>query len=128
MDSKADAGAVTLKVNLRDKLVFSSRGKWLHPLFDLGRFLDHHDLDPRQLTVYDKIVGKAAALLIVRLGIGHVKVGILSSLGETVFIHHNVNYAYEKRVARILCRTEDILQNTHDLDEAYELLLARSLE
>ena len=41
--------------------VFTSIGKWLHPLFELEDYLAEHSLEPRNLVLQDKIIGKAAA-------------------------------------------------------------------
>ena len=56
--------------------VFTSTGKWLHPLFELEDYLVEHGLEPGNLILQDKIIGKAAALLIHRLGFCTVKVGV----------------------------------------------------
>ena len=61
----------TLELFSASQPVFSSAGKWLHPLFELEDFLDGagSGLDRASLSLRDRIAGKAAALLIVRLGI-----------------------------------------------------------
>jgi hypothetical protein len=70
----------------------------------------------------DKIIGKAAALLIHRLGFRTVEAGILSQLGETVLQRHGITYAYEQLVERIHCQTEELLAEVEDPEEAYGLL------
>jgi hypothetical protein len=49
--------------------IFTSHGKWLSPLFELEVYLADHPIQPVWLVLQDKIIGKAAALLIHRLGV-----------------------------------------------------------
>lgn len=102
--------------------VFSSAASWLHPLFELERFFADSGVNPRECLLRDKLVGKAAALLIVRLGLVRVHTGILSRPGEAVFLAHRVQYRAEEQVERILCRTEEFLADVEDPMEAYRLI------
>ena len=48
----------SLEVRLGSRMVFSSTGRWLHPLLELEAALDREpDLDRERLSVVDKIVG-----------------------------------------------------------------------
>jgi len=112
----------TLEVYLTEKLIFHSDGKWLHPLLELDKFLSNKDYDRSLLLVKDKIVGRAAAMVLIHLRIQNVKAGIMSKPGIDVFKKHQVNYEYEKIVDRIQCRTEEMLKNEIDPNSAYELI------
>ena len=59
---------LTLTVLHEGKPIFTSFGKWLYPLFELEDYLAEHPIQPENLILQDKIIGKAAALLIHRLG------------------------------------------------------------
>jgi Domain of unknown function (DUF1893) len=120
------AQAPTLTVFRNGTPIFTSYGKWLHPLFELEAYLADHPIEPAQLTLQDKIIGKAAALLIHRLGFRTVKAGILSRLGEAVLLHHGMSYTYEQLVDRIHCQTEELLATVEDPEEAYRLVKARA--
>ena len=54
----------TLTVFRNGTLIFTSNGTWLHPLFELEAYLAAQPIQPDQLILQDKIIGKAAALLI----------------------------------------------------------------
>jgi len=108
------------------RLVFSSAGKWLHPLFELEEFLAESRLDPAGLSLRDRIVGKAAALLIVRLGIRRVHAGVLSRLGMEVFEAQGVMCSWDQLVERIACQTETALARIDDPGEAYAWLRQRA--
>lgn len=112
---------------LRDGVpIFTSHGKWLHPLFELEDYLTEHPVQPETLILQDKIIGKAAALLIHRLGFRTVKVGILSRLGEAVLQRHSIVYTYEQLVDRLHCQTEVLLSDVEDSEDAYGLLKVRA--
>jgi zinc transport system ATP-binding protein len=118
--------AHTLEVYFKESLVFSSDGRWLYPLFELEHFLASGEYDPATLTVRDKIVGKAAALMLVRLGIRDVHAGIMSKLGVEALERHNVSHGYDTFVDRIECRTEEMLIDEFDPEKAYQMLRRRA--
>jgi hypothetical protein len=117
---------VTLRAFERDREVFSSCGKWLYPLFELEDYLAASSCRAESLRVQDKIVGKAAALLLVRLGIRQVKAGVLSRLGRSVLERYRVLYTADEVVERIECRTESLLADVEDPDEAYRVVSLRA--
>jgi hypothetical protein len=118
--------APTLIVFHNGTPIFTSHSKWLHPLFELEDYLAEHPIQPDQLILQDKIIGKAAALLIYRMGFHTVKAGILSRLGEAVLQRHGVTYTYEQLVDRIHCQTEELLAIVEDPEAAYRLVKVRA--
>ena len=116
----------TLTVLHEGTPIFTSHGKWLYPLFELEQYLADHPLQPARLILQDKIIGKAAALLIHRMGFHTVKAGILSRRGEAVLQRYGIAYTYEQLVDRIHCQTEELLATVEDPEEAYQLVKARA--
>lgn len=116
----------TLIVLQDGKPIFTSFGKWLHPLFELEAYLADHPVHPEHLILQDKIIGKAAALLIHRMGFRTVQAGILSKLGEAVLQRHGMAYTYEQLVDRTHCQTEELLTEVEDAEDAYGLLKVRA--
>jgi hypothetical protein len=84
------AQAPTLTVVQDGTPIFISHGKWFHPLFELEEYLANHPIEPANLLLQDKIIGKAAALLIHRLEFRTIKAGVLSRLGEAVLQRHGI--------------------------------------
>ena len=78
------------------------------------------------LGVEDKIVGKAAALLLVRLGIRNLRAGVLSELGRDVLKRFHVQYSAGLTVRRIDCQTEILLAEVEDPEQAYRIVAARA--
>ena len=116
----------TLTVFRNGTPLFTSHSKWLHPLFELEVYLAGHAFQLENLILQDKIIGKAAALLIHRLGFRTVQAGILSRLGEGVLQRHGIVYTTEQLVDRIHCQTEELLATVEDPEEAYQLVKARA--
>jgi hypothetical protein len=116
----------SLIVFIADLVVFQSEGKWLFPLFDLEDYLMNHPVDMKNAHIHDKVVGKAAALLMVRLGVGQVHGVLMSDLASQVFETWEIPYSFDQRVERIDCQTEAILQEISDPEIAYKLLSHRA--
>jgi zinc transport system ATP-binding protein len=116
----------TLTVFRNGTPIYTSNSKWLHPLFDLEAYLADDPIQPENLILQDKIIGKAAALLIHRLGFRTVEAGILSRLGEAVLQRYGIAYTYELLVDRIHCQTETLLADVEDPEEAYRLVKVRA--
>ena len=116
----------SLELKYADKTIFSSNGKWLHPLFDLEVFLNKENYDPLKLTLYDKVIGKASALMIIRLGIRNVAGGTVSNPAKAAFKEWNVEYTIENQVEYIDCKTEKLLIDISDPEEVYQIIKKRS--
>jgi hypothetical protein len=121
-----DRQTPTLTVLHEGTPIFTSHGKWLHPLFALEDYLADHAFQPAHLILQDKIIGKAAALLLHRLGFCTVQAGVLSRLGEAVLQRYEIAYSYEQLVDRIHCQTEELLATVEDPEEAYQLVKVRA--
>lgn len=116
----------SLEVFLQNQLIFHSNRSWLHPLFELEVFLQEHEYNPAELLVKDKIVGKAAALLMIYLNIGRIEAQLLSEVAKDTLAHFKIPFTYSKLVDRIKCRTEELLLNEFDVNKAYRLLWERA--
>lgn len=116
----------TLSVLHEGVTIFASHRNWLYPLFELEGFLAETFVKPVDLILQDKIIGKAAALLIHRLGFRTVKAGILSRLGEAMLQRYGIAYTCQERVDRLHCQTERLLANVTDPETAYRLVKARA--
>lgn len=106
--------------------IFASHGRWLHPLFDLETVIQADERDPARLEVRDKIVGRAAAFLLVRMRIGRIQAGILSRPGREVLVRFAVPFTYKTLVDRIACQTETLLMDETDPERVYQLLWERA--
>lgn len=110
------------EVFLDDKCIFQSDSHWLHPVFELENTLQKIDAKPQLLYVRDKIIGRAAALLLVRLNIKNIHAHLLSKPGRDILEYYKVAYSFDMLVDKIGCQTEDLLENEYDLENAYTLI------
>ena len=109
-----------------EKQIFFSDEHWLYPLFEVEQFLGERSISPNELFLRDKIAGKAAAALIVKLGIRNCFIELLSERAIPVFKKYGVNYSYQKLVDHIQCRTEDLITDKMTLEETYLFLRKRA--
>ena len=115
----------SLEVYDQHKLIFYSDKHWLYPLFDLEDFLRRSSVQVGDLLIKDKIVGRAAALLMVRLGARQIYADMLSELGEMVLQKYNIIYDFRMLVKKIGCHTEELLKEVFDPEEGYRLIKNR---
>ncbi|MBG0788180.1 MAG: DUF1893 domain-containing protein [Anaerolineaceae bacterium] len=116
----------SMQVLLDDQVLYSSTGKWLYPLFDLEDYLQEHPGLLKNATVWDKVIGKAAALLILRMGGNRIHGVLMSELAAQALEKAGVAHSFDSLVPQIDCQTEEILKDIVDPDEAYEILCKRA--
>jgi zinc transport system ATP-binding protein len=115
----------SLELSVAGRTVFSSTGRWLHPLFELSDFLDRTHIDVSAAELRDKVVGRGSAFLVVRLGIRRLHAALLSRLGKDVLDRAGVAVTWDTLVDRIACATESLLEDVTDADEAWRILSDR---
>ena len=106
--------------------VFTSDEHWLYPLFELEMFLKESAVPAGEFFLKDKIAGKAAAALIVRLGIRNCFIELLSERAIPIFEQYGVKYAYHQLVEHIQCRTEDLITDKMSMEDTYLFLRKRA--
>ncbi len=116
----------SLEVFNNSTLIFSHDGKWLHPLFALEEFLTTHGPVTGDMQLRDKIIGKAAAMLIYRLGFRTIHAGIISSLAVDFLQGKQVKLSWDQLVDQIQCRTEALYADKGDVDQAWSELRKRA--
>jgi len=130
------------KASLPGKVLFSSSKKWLHPLFELEEFLAAHEkgggkdcrtfefhgglcASSSDLFLRDRVIGRAAAFLIARIGIRRVETDILSRLALPLFKANSVSVETIDIVDAISCVTEDLLKDISNHEGIYTILSER---
>ncbi|QRN84539.1 DUF1893 domain-containing protein (plasmid) [Chloroflexota bacterium] len=116
----------SMQVLLDDQVLFTSTGKWLYPLFDLEDYLQEHPGLLKNATVWDKVIGKAAALLILRMGGNRIHGVLMSELAAKTLEKAGVAHSFDNLVPQIDCQTEELLKDVVDPDEAYDILCKRA--
>ncbi|MDR2773828.1 MAG: DUF1893 domain-containing protein [Tannerella sp.] len=116
----------SLIVSYQDHLLFTSDSRWLHPLFELHDFLQREQVPVSELFLRDKIAGKAAACMIVRIGITKCHVELISRRAIPVFEKAGVTYSYDNMVEQIDCRTEYLIDDDMSVEDAWFFLRKRA--
>jgi len=116
----------SLIVSHNDKIIFASNQHWLYPLFELEDFLKQNPFDASELFIRDKIAGRAAACLMVHLGIKRCHVGLMSKLATDIYDKYGVSYTYDRIVDKIQCRTENLIDDEMSIADAYLMLRKRA--
>jgi ABC-type Mn2+/Zn2+ transport system ATPase subunit len=124
---------VTLRVFSGETLIFSSAGKWLMPLFELEDFMQTYNGSRENLSAHDTAVGKAAAVIMVRLGITHIHANLASGLAQNYIRMLNgqhggacIELAADREVPELMCATEAQLAPMTCSDEMYRILRQRA--
>ena len=83
----------------------------------------------KDLSVADKIIGKASAMLLVYSGVKEVNALVLSKSGKEILEKYKVKYSYEELVEYIInrkgdgmCPMEMTVKDIDDLENAYSAL------
>lgn len=118
--------APTLIVFKNQEIIFQSNEKWLYPLFSFEDFLEGYPIDMNSVCIHDKVVGKAAAMLIARLRPDRVHGEVMSELAVNYLNQFGLSYSFDQLVERIQCKTEMILLDVDDVNEAYDILCKRA--
>lgn len=117
-----------LKIFSSGTQIFYSESKWLHPIFEFETFLKSYEGPRENLTAWDSAIGKAAAVLLIRLGIHEMHGELVSNLAvqyvESVLGAGKITW--DTLVDRLMCQTESQLESLTDSDEMYYLLRQRA--
>lgn len=94
----------TIVIYKDDASVIVSDDRGVAPLMKL---LQDNKSQLQNSMVADKVIGKAAALLMAYAGIKEVYTPVVSLLALEVFENHNIKISYDKAVERIVNRKGD---------------------
>lgn len=119
-----------------NELIFSIYGKWLMPLFEAEKFLADYEAKhgkPENLCVHDTSAGKAAVLLMFRLGAKYVHADLMSELAvdfadclNRKYPEKQMQVSFGKTVPRLLCQTETFFEKIEDEGFMYANLRQRA--
>jgi len=129
----------SLIIRRQDNIIFTSDSHWLHPLFEFDDFWKKNNASPTafsgmpkynfavsELFLQDKIAGKAAACMIVRLGFKKCHIELISERAVPVFEKAGVEFTYNVMVEEIACRTEHLITDDMTVDDVWLFLRKRA--
>src|SRR5690554_3849311 len=102
-------------------IIEKSNDKGIKPLFDIYVYRKEILKDS---SVADRVIGKAAAMIVANGGIKKLYAGIISEKAIEILEDYNIEYEYGKRVPIILnrdgsdlCPIEKLSQDAKDVDD-----------
>lgn len=111
----------TLEIYDENSLIFGSSGKWLYPLFEFEDFLKTFSGNTNNLSAHDTAIGKAAAVLMIRMNIKHINANLISELALNYIDFYNSKIAksenekveifYEKKYIDFYVQLKNSFQN-----------------
>jgi zinc transport system ATP-binding protein len=116
----------SLIIRNQNNIIFTSDSHWLHPLFEFDDFLSKNAFTVSELFLQDKIAGKAAACMIVRLGIKKCHIELISERAIPVFEKAGIDFTYDTKVEHIDCGTEYLITDDMSVDEVWLFLRKRA--
>ena len=124
---------LSLLIYSGDEVIFSSASMGMKPLLEAIEALGVESL--RGTIVVDKVVGRAAALLIVYMDVAEVHAGVVSKTAAEVLLSHGLKYYFGREVESIksqdgviACPFERLVQEISDPEEAYKRIRAKMSE
>jgi len=116
----------SIRVLHRGRELLAADGRWLWPLLELEARIAGLGPPPAELRVEDRVVGRAAALLLAGLGVGEVHGHTLSRRALPLLERFAITVSWGALVDRIACRTEELLADEWDPARARALLRRRA--
>lgn len=100
-------------------------GKGIKPLLELMK----KQIALSEYSVADKIVGKAAVLLFIKMKVSSVYGSVMSEKARDIFLHYNIPFFYKTLTKEIInrrgddiCPMEKAVENVNDPEKAYAIL------
>jgi len=120
---------LSLVIAKKGKVLFETQAQGISGLLEAIKKIEKNI---RASSVADRIVGRAAALLLVYSGVVAVFAVTVSDSGIEVLKDHSISNEFEKQVPNILnreksdvCPFEKLVAKVYDPKEAYEALKTR---
>ncbi|MCX6648848.1 MAG: DUF1893 domain-containing protein [Candidatus Bathyarchaeota archaeon] len=127
--SRLDDSGLSLMVYDGDSVIFQSASKGVRPHLEA---IDALGTRLKGTTMVDKIVGRAAALLILYSGAAEVHAGVISRGGRELLEHAGVKVAFGEETehiktvdGRIYCPFEAMVQGIDDPTHAYHAIVEK---
>jgi len=110
-------------VAVKDDFVYHSSLKGIAPI--INPMIDDA-LYFKDCIVADRVIGKSAAMLLIKSQVQHIHALVLSEHAKKILDEYSISYSYDELVPYIINRSKDdmcpmekTVLNIHDLDEAF---------
>ncbi|ACH93372.1 MULTISPECIES: DUF1893 domain-containing protein [Borrelia] len=117
----------TLRLFKEHRILYSNMERGLKPLLEVDNFINKYIQNKEGLEIYDKIVGKAAAVIIYNIGLQNVQAGVISQPAKDFLESRGIRVSFKKLVERINDKTENLIESLENPEEVYKYLIKRGI-
>ncbi|AHE62750.1 DUF1893 domain-containing protein [Borrelia parkeri] len=117
----------TLKLFKEHRILYSNMERGLKPLLEVDNFINKYIQNKEGLEIYDKVVGKAAAVIIYNIGLHNVQAGVISQPAKDFLESRGIRVSFKRLVEKINDKTENLIESLENPEEVYKYLIKRGI-
>ncbi|BDU62896.1 hypothetical protein BOFE_04360 [Candidatus Borrelia fainii] len=117
----------TLKLFKEHRILYSNMERGLKPLLEVDNFINKYIQNKEGLEIYDKVVGKAAAVIIYNIGLQNVKAGVISQPAKDFLESRGIRVSFKRLVEKINDKIESLIESLENPEEVYKYLIKRGI-
>jgi len=113
----------SLQLFKNHKILFSNNEKGLVPLIEVYSFLTRYIQNKENLIIYDKVIGRASALILNKIGIKTIKTNLITEHALTYLESKGFQVESKKIIDKINSKIDIQLELYTDEEEALKYLM-----
>ncbi|AHH10600.1 DUF1893 domain-containing protein [Borrelia coriaceae] len=117
----------TLKLFKEHRILYSNMERGLKPLLEVDNFINKYIQNKEGLEIYDKVVGKASAIIIYNIGLQNVQAGVISQPAKDFLESRGIRVSFRKLVEKINDKTENLIESLENPEEVYKYMIKRGI-
>lgn len=115
----------TLRLFKEHRILYSNMERGLKPLLEVDNFINKYIQNKEGLEIYDKVVGKAAAVIIYNIGLQNVQAGVISQPAKDFLESRGIRVSFKRLVEKINDKTENLIESLENPGEVYKYMIKR---
>ncbi|BCR21855.1 DUF1893 domain-containing protein [Borrelia sp. HM] len=116
-----------LRLFKEHRILYSNMERGLKPLLEVDNFINKYIQNKEGLEIYDKVVGKAAAVIIYNIGFQNVHAGVISQVAKDFLESRGIRVSFKRLVEKINDKTENLIESLENPEEIYKYLIKRGI-
>ncbi len=119
---KISANEISFAIIDDEKIIYTDKSIGVKPII---KVIEENPMLIKNNIIVDKVIGKAAALLLIKYKVKKVCGYLMSETAIDMLERYNIEYEFQRKVKYItnrtndgLCPLEDSVKDTDDLDDA----------
>ncbi|AHH04980.1 hypothetical protein BmHG_00438 [Borrelia miyamotoi] len=116
-----------LRLLKEHRILYSNMERGLKPLLEVDNFINKYIQNKEGLEIYDKVVGKAAAVIIYNIGLQNVHASVISQSAKDFLESKGIKVSFKRLVDKINDKTENLIESLENPEEVYKYLIKRGI-